>query len=31
LRDKAFFDKDLKELLNDSGGELLTPVKYKKG
>jgi hypothetical protein len=29
--DKAFCDKDLKALFNKSGGELLTPIKYKKG
>lgn len=29
--DKAFCDKGLKELFCKSGGELLTPVKYKKG
>jgi len=29
--DKAFCEKHLKEKFKDSGGELLTPVKYKKG
>lgn len=29
--DKAFCDQGLKELFHQSGGELLTPVKYKKG
>lgn len=29
--DKAFVDKELKELFTSSGGELITPVKYKKG
>ena len=29
--DKAFCDKDLKAFFNKSGGELLTPIKYKKG
>lgn len=29
--DKAFVDKELKELFISSGGELITPVKYKKG
>lgn len=29
--DKAFCDKELKELFCQSGGELLTPIKYKKG
>jgi len=29
--DKAFCDKDLKKLFADRGGELLTPIKYKKG
>lgn len=28
---EAFFNKDLKELFSESRGELLTPVKYKKG
>jgi len=29
--DKAFCDKDLKAFFADNNGELLTPVKYKKG
>jgi len=29
--DKAFVDQQLKDLYAQSGGELLTPVKYKKG
>ncbi|MCP4438171.1 MAG: transposase [Aureispira sp.] len=29
--DKAFSDKKLKELFIESGGELITPIKYKKG
>ena len=31
LGDKAFSDKELKNSLACSGGEFLTPVKYKKG
>lgn len=29
--DKAFCDKELKETFSQAGGELITPIKYKKG
>lgn len=29
--DKAFCDKELKEAFSQAGGELITPIKYKKG